>query len=127
MSCGDFVSYWGSIASFIGIPLSLIGILLTKTVKDTIVGARFQSRLTSIIAKMRDAERNGNMQILKDEITVLVHTFETCFKWHELKYSARISKAYKEAKLQSTSATPNIRVLEGLLANFKTLHAEVNP
>ena len=76
---------------------------------------------------MREAEKSGNTKSLQDEILVLVHTFETCFNRFELRCSPRISKAYNEAKKQSMSATPAIRVLEGLLANFKTLHAEVNP
>ena len=127
MDCGEFLSYWGSWASLIGIPLTIAGLLLTKSVKDTIVASRFNRRLTKIVSEIRNAQRGGNPTALAQEIEVLVHAFETSFSWYELRFSTRISKAYKEAKKQSKEPAPNITVLDGLLTNFKTLHAEVNP
>lgn len=127
INLGDILSYYGSWASLIGIPFAMAGLLLTKSVRDTIVESRFEKHATRIMTRMREAESKGNSGRLIQEIEIFVHAIETSYSWPQRKFSTRIKKMYKEAKKQSNSAKPNIIVLDGLLTNFKVLHAGSKP
>lgn len=123
----ETVGYWGSWASILGFPITVITLWFAKSVRDTILASRFQRRLALLVRAMREAERKANVKQLNAEIQVLVHTFETSYSRLELKFSTRVNKAYIEAKKQAQATSPEIRVLEGLLINLNTLHAEVAP
>jgi hypothetical protein len=121
------VGYWGSWASLISIPITIATFLLAKSVRDAVIASRFQQRLASLVSAMREAEMKANIKQLTAEIKVLVHAFETSYGWFDLKFSPRVNKAYVEAKNQAKSSSPDIKVLQGLLINLRTLHAEVTP
>lgn len=127
INLGDIFSYYGSWASIIGIPLAVIGLLLTKSVRDTIVESRFEKHATRIMTRMREAESRDNSERLIAEITILVHALETSFSWSQRKFSTRIKKMYEEAQKQANSPKPDIKVLDGLLTNFKVLHDGAKP
>ncbi|WP_198119568.1 hypothetical protein [Massilia rhizosphaerae] len=123
----EAVGYWGSWASLISIPLTVATLLLAKSVRDAVIASRFQQRLASLVSAMREAEMKANIKQLTAEIKVLVHAFETSYSWFDLRFSSRVNKAYVEAKKQAEAPSPDIKVLQGLLINLRTLHAEVTP
>ena len=124
MSCGDYVSYWGSIASMIAIPLTLITILIASSIADYVKESRLTKRMSSIVAKIRESEKSGNIEHVKADLYVLLAAIETNYGWFYIILSKRIRKLYFAVRKQRKSDTPNIRLIEGLLLNFKKIHAE---
>lgn len=125
MSCGDFVSYWGSIASLIGIPLTLITILLAKSISDHIQDMRFSKRITSLVAKLRESQKSGNMEHIRVDLEVFMEAIEINYNWAQILFLKRVRKLYFTIRKQHKAQEPNIRRIEGLLLNFKTIHSEV--
>lgn len=127
MTCGDFLSYWGSIASLIGIPLTLITILLAKSISDHIRDTRYAKRLEQLVSKLRQSQKSGNMKHVRVDLQVFLEAMELNYNWAQIILNKRVRKLYFAVRSQSKQDDPDIRLVEGLLLNFKTIHSEVKP
>jgi hypothetical protein len=125
MNCGDFVSYWGSIASLIGIPLTLVTILLAKSISDHIQDSRFSKRVTNLVAKLRESQKSGKTEHIRVDLKIFMEAIEINYNWPQIFFLKRVRKLYFTVRKQHKAEEPNIRLIEGLLLNFKTIHSEV--
>lgn len=125
MNCGDLVSYWGSIASMLGIPLAGITILLAKSISEHIRDSRFSKRLAQLVAKLRESQRSGNIDHVRVDLRVFMEAIELNYNWIQILLNKRVRKLYFAVRSQHLSTEPNIRLIEGLLLNFKQIHSEV--
>lgn len=123
-SCGDFVSYWASIASLLSIPLTIITILIARSISQHIQDSRFSNRLTGVVTKLRESQRSGNISRVRDDLNIFLNAIELHYSWFERIYNKRVRKLYAAVYAQSIAQTPSIPLIEGLLLNFKTIHAE---
>jgi hypothetical protein len=125
MTCGDFLSYWGSIASLLGIPLTLITILLAKSISDHIRDARYAKRLEQLVAKLRESQRSGNLHHVRTDLYVFMAAMQLNYSWPQIMLNKRIRQLYLAIRKQHSNEVPDVRLIEGLLLNFKTIHSEV--
>ena len=123
-SCGDFVAYWGSFASLVGLPLALITILLAKSISERIQDERFSKRVTALTAKLRKSQMTGNVKHVQTDLVVFKHALEVHFTWPKILLSKRVRKLYFAVRGQCKSDNPDIQLVEGLLLNFKVIHSE---
>lgn len=126
-SCGDFVSYWGSIASILGTPLALITILLAKSISEHIQDTRFTGRLKSLVSKLRASQKSGNTAHVREDLRIFLDALELHYSWPQRLFNKRVRRLYCAVRREYRAQTPSIRLLEGLLLNFKTIHAENQP
>ncbi|WP_207185861.1 hypothetical protein [Rubrivivax gelatinosus] len=118
------MSYWGSVASLLGIPLTLITILLAKSISDHIQDTRFSKRLANVVAKLRESQKSGNVDHIKADLAIFLDAIELNYAWVQIIGVKRVRKLYFAVRKQSKATEPSIRLIEGLLLNFKTIHAE---
>jgi len=110
----------------LGIPLAVITILIAKSISQHIQDNRFSNRLTVVVAKLRQSQNSGNTSRVRDDLKIFLNAIELHYSWFERKYNKRVRKLYAAVYEQSLASTPSIQLIEGLLLNFKTIHAENN-
>lgn len=108
----------------LGIPLAVITILIAKSISDHIQDSRFSKRLAGVVAKLRESQRSGNVTHIREDLKIFLDALELHYSWLERLYKKRVRKLYSAVKREHKAENPSIRLIEGLLLNFKTIHAE---
>jgi hypothetical protein len=75
---------------------------------------------------MRESNKAGNNEHLRTDLRILINAVETNHNIITIIAVARLRKLYFAARSERKSATPDVRLIEGLLLNFKKIHAEAD-
>ncbi|RYZ73456.1 MAG: hypothetical protein EOP09_01865 [Proteobacteria bacterium] len=117
------LTLWGFIASIVGLIVSLWTLVIAGSISRHVRGTRFSNRITKIVGNIRTSERAGNLDNLRTDLDLLQAAIEASYYWFQILLIGRVRTLYWAAKAERKAESPNVRLIEGLLQNFRKIHS----